>query len=1006
MKKVISAYILIFILLAFSVSAAVSVTYDFYDVHTNSPVNHVDALAYPCNDASCSNLQLWNPVQGSGNSGSSVRHTLVFPTNLVTSHGYAVYYFREGYAPQEYKADWWGTLTTSYSIPFNKVSECKASITGLRAYYDEQDQRWEVQADVQSAFTDTNPDVNHILSGYEDYYSSAMDITLDVFDEYNNHVRTRTITRNIMMDRTYNPVFNIGEFEPGKYTAVATTHVTDDQCLSDVEQTRSTGFEVEDQVYDLDVSVTADPLSGEELLESEITCSVSNGQAPYSYSFYEDGQLVLESTISSSTLSINRVFSEGIYEVSCSVEDRIGMTGTDYVSVEVDSSVPEPECSDGLDNDGDGLVDEDDPGCYDSGVYDPEDDSEEDTLPACSDNFDNDDDGLVDLDDPGCEDGEDDDETDPVTLPECSDGIDNDGDGLVDMDDPGCLSPGDNDETDFFCTEHFDISAVELSGIDIQEGNTYLLSSALISSGSIPFDYYFTNTGDLHIFGENYTTLMTLEGFIASEDTSVMPNVAPDSTVVEGQDFSIPASLPEGTYNLSVTAFGIDEEACIQADDFRFFLEVDYSAQSYACSDGLDNDGDGLVDEDDPGCYDSGVYDPEDDSEEDTFPACSDNFDNDGDGLVDLDDPGCEDGEDDDETDPVTLPECSDGIDNDGDGLVDMDDPDCSSSDDDSEDEDNGGDVPQVALLFPEDGASFQTSQITFIYGVVDDNTPLLECTLYTDITGEFEAYDSQMTANNYVGFFNYSGVPDGTYTWNVECSDGFNSAFAPDNFTFTVDTSGYVDVPAEVSITATPSSGVEDLNVQFHSSVSGNAPIIYSWDFGDGSTSTGANPFHTYDNDGVYTATLTITDADGDTASDSVTIDVTDSGDEDDEGDEDDDNEEDAEQCDLYIGRVFMYSDSDEYGDNYVEAGGELFVNVHFDNTGDLDLEDVRYRALILDLGLSNSVRFDLDQGQDTSRTVRIDIPEDAEPGYYDIQISAHNDCISRTKYRMFTIV
>jgi chitodextrinase len=37
-----------------------------------------------------------------------------------------------------------------------------------------------------------------------------------------------------------------------------------------------------------------------------------------------------------------------------------------------------------------------------------------------------------------------------------------------------------------------------------------------------------------------------------------------------------------------------------------------------------------------------------------------------------------------------------------------------------------------------------------------------------------------------------------------------------------------------------------------------------YEWDFGDGSTGTGATPTHTYDKSGVYRVTLTVTDDSG----------------------------------------------------------------------------------------------------------------------------------------------
>jgi hypothetical protein len=64
----------------------------------------------------------------------------------------------------------------------------------------------------------------------------------------------------------------------------------------------------------------------------------------------------------------------------------------------------------------------------------------------CSDEIDNDTDGLVDLDDPGCTDAEGDNEA--SLTPACSDGIDNDGDGLVDLEDPGCSTAEDTSEED------------------------------------------------------------------------------------------------------------------------------------------------------------------------------------------------------------------------------------------------------------------------------------------------------------------------------------------------------------------------------------------------------------------------------------------------------------------------------------------------------------------------------------------------------------------------------
>jgi PKD repeat protein len=50
-----------------------------------------------------------------------------------------------------------------------------------------------------------------------------------------------------------------------------------------------------------------------------------------------------------------------------------------------------------------------------------------------------------------------------------------------------------------------------------------------------------------------------------------------------------------------------------------------------------------------------------------------------------------------------------------------------------------------------------------------------------------------------------------------------------------------------------------------------GTEPYTYGWDFGDGQQATGRTVSHTYENPGTYNATLTVTDAIGQTASDTT---------------------------------------------------------------------------------------------------------------------------------------
>ena len=62
---------------------------------------------------------------------------------------------------------------------------------------------------------------------------------------------------------------------------------------------------------------------------------------------------------------------------------------------------------------------------------------------------------------------------------------------------------------------------------------------------------------------------------------------------------------------------------------------------------------------------------------------------------------------------------------------------------------------------------------------------------------------------------------------------------------------------------------------VRFNANVQGTAPVTYRWDFGDGTTSTQANPSHTFAQPGTYTVTLEATNCGG-TVSRTITVTVT----------------------------------------------------------------------------------------------------------------------------------
>jgi PKD repeat protein/glucose/arabinose dehydrogenase/type 1 glutamine amidotransferase len=114
-----------------------------------------------------------------------------------------------------------------------------------------------------------------------------------------------------------------------------------------------------------------------------------------------------------------------------------------------------------------------------------------------------------------------------------------------------------------------------------------------------------------------------------------------------------------------------------------------------------------------------------------------------------------------------------------------------------------------------------------------------------------------------------------GVYQAKVTVSDGE----ATDSATVevTVEDGGGPGQPT-VQAFADPSSGAAPLAVNL--SATGLDPdggaLTYRWAFSDGGTALGANLTRTYTTPGTYTATVTVTDDEGDTASKEVTITVT----------------------------------------------------------------------------------------------------------------------------------
>jgi Concanavalin A-like lectin/glucanases superfamily/Calcineurin-like phosphoesterase len=295
----------------------------------------------------------------------------------------------------------------------------------------------------------------------------------------------------------------------------------------------------------------------------------------------------------------------------------------------------------------------------------------------CNNGIDDDGDGLVDTADPDCQ-----------TPEVCNDNRDNDGDGLVDTADPDCQTTSGYHYAPFF-------TATGSNKLDVPDASNLRLSSFTVATW-FKTTANFPSAGGIMVnkggigsesagvnqnYGLWFTPSETLQGgfettggtnrYVTSTNTyndgqwhhgvvtfdnsnnivrifvdgvqvrTLSTTSNPDNTGSQPLRIGGNAqSLTEGFFSGQLDEVGIWNRALTNSEIINLMNTGLFSSSglvysnsfgtssSEVCDDNRDNDGDGLVDIADPDCQ--------------TPEVCDDNRDNDGDGLVDIADPDCQ----------------------------------------------------------------------------------------------------------------------------------------------------------------------------------------------------------------------------------------------------------------------------------------------------------------------------------------------------------------------------
>jgi PKD repeat protein len=165
--------------------------------------------------------------------------------------------------------------------------------------------------------------------------------------------------------------------------------------------------------------------------------------------------------------------------------------------------------------------------------------------------------------------------------------------------------------------------------------------------------------------------------------------------------------------------------------------------------------------------------------------------------------------------------------------------------------------------------ASGNLATINWEQGNVDRDPRFVDPAL-----GDFSLQSNSQLIDAGTAYFEWNG----TVLVNLSSSE-YNGS-APDMGAFEFGNGGSPNQPPVAVAAVTPDHGSAPLTVQFSSADSYDPDGIISatsWDFGDGSSSNEANPSHTYTSVNTFQATLTVTDNNGATHTDTVSVNVQD---------------------------------------------------------------------------------------------------------------------------------
>lgn len=184
-----------------------------------------------------------------------------------------------------------------------------------------------------------------------------------------------------------------------------------------------------------------------------------------------------------------------------------------------------------------------------------------------------------------------------------------------------------------------------------------------------------------------------------------------------------------------------------------------------------------------------------------------------------------------------------------------------------------------------------------------------------------------------------------------------------------------------------------EEIEAELLYEITGNQNLVIDQnDLDDGILSVSVGDWT-----GDEVLTITVTDKEGQSGADTITIRVVDG----DDGDDGNNGGIIPKIIEFIREHIFVSSIKIENGYDLL-PGDAVHSRVYFSNDGDKDFENVKVVASIPELGIRGSRGpYDLSEDEEESGRVFFELPEDVEPGYYYVRYAVGHGSEKRIKYR-----